>query len=182
MIQPSPPAEEPLGLLAAAVRSGVRRLLESRIDPLGVSTQQFWILVGIAEHPCHSQAELADHLRLDEATACRAIRTLAERGWVRTARDGSDRRCVKLALTAEGGRLARTLLPIARKVRAAVDDALTPEERAAARAALVKVVVALQRLATPAPPLTSRRRRPNAARPPETRIRAASTTLPGKPR
>ncbi len=152
MAKPSPPAEEPLGLLAAAVRRGVRQLLMSRIDPLGLSMQQFWLLVGIAEHPCHSQAELAGRLRVDEATACRVIRTLATRRWVRTARDDNDRRRVQLHLTPEGAQLARTLLPVARQVRTAVESALSPEERAATRAALVKILAAIQQLARADPP------------------------------
>ncbi len=165
MLKRSPPAEEPIGLLAAAVRSGVRQLLMSRIDPLGVSMQQFWVLVGIAEHPCHSQAELAARLRVDEATACRVIRTLAARRWVQATRAASDRRRVQLELTTEGERLVRTLLPVARQVRTAVESALTPQERAATRAALVKILSALERLArAESEPATSPRRR---QRPPE---------------
>ncbi len=161
MVKPSPPAEEPLGLLAAAVRRGVRQLLMSRIDPFGLSMHQFWLLVGIAEHPCHSQAELAARLRVDEATACRCVRTLAARRWVRTARDGNDRRRVQLHLTPEGERLARTLLPVARQVRSAVESALSPEERAATRAALIKILAAIRRLARaePAPARRSHGRR-----------------------
>ena len=59
MVKGSPPDEEPLGLLVGAVRRSVRQLLMSRIGARGLSMQQFWLLVGIAEHPCHSQAELA---------------------------------------------------------------------------------------------------------------------------
>ncbi len=146
MVKGSPPDGEPLGLLVGAVRRSVRHLLMSRIGSLGLSMQQFWLLVGIAEHPCHSQAELAARLRVDEATACRVIRTLAARRWVRTARDARDRRRVQLALTPEGERLAQTLLPVAREVRSAVESALMPEERAAIRAGLVKILAAVERL------------------------------------
>jgi DNA-binding MarR family transcriptional regulator len=123
----------------------------SRIEPLGVSTMQFWLLVGIAEHPCHSQAELAAKLRIDEATASRTIRGLLGKGWVRAVRGAGDRRRVRLELTDGGEQLVRELLPIAREVRTAVDVALTPDERAATRAALVKIVTALKRLTEAAP-------------------------------
>jgi len=146
MVKGSPPDGEPLGLLVGAVRRSVRHLLMSRIGSLGLSMQQFWLLVGIAEHPCHSQAELAARLRVDEATACRVIRTLSARRWVRTARDARDRRRVQLALTPEGERIAQTLLPVAREVRSAVESALMPEERAAIRAGLVKILAAVERL------------------------------------
>jgi len=146
MVKGSPPDGEPLGLLVGAVRRSVRHLLMSRIGARGLSMQQFWLLVGIAEHPCHSQAELAARFRVDEATACRVIRTLSARRWIRTSRDESDRRRVQLALTAQGERLAESLLPVAREVRSAVESALVPEERAAIRAGLVKILAALERL------------------------------------
>ena len=119
----------------------------SRIEPLGLSTQQFWILTGIAERPCRSQGDLAAQLRIDDATACRVTRTLVSGGWVRAVRPAEDRRRVHLELTAEGEALCQRLLPIARTIRAAVDSALTQEERAATRAALLKIVSNLQHLA-----------------------------------
>ncbi len=157
MVKGYPPDEEPLGLLVAAIRRSVRQLLMSRIGARGLSMQQFWLLVGIAEHPCHSQAELAARFRVDEATACRVIRTLCARRWIRTSRDERDRRRVQLALTAEGLRLAQTLLPVAREVRSAVESALAPEERAAIRAGLVKVLGALERLSVVKPAPRARR-------------------------
>jgi len=143
MAKPSAPPEEPIGLLVAAVRSGLRQLLMARIAPLGLSVQQFWLLVGIAEHPCHSQAELAARLRVDEATACRVVRTLASHRWVRASRDGADRRRVRLELTAAGEKLAGALLPVAAEIRSAVESALTGAERAATRAGLVKILSAV---------------------------------------
>ncbi|BDG01256.1 MarR family winged helix-turn-helix transcriptional regulator [Anaeromyxobacter oryzae] len=173
-MKPSPPPAEPIGLLAAAVRQGVRQLVESRIGALDLSSRQFWVLVGIAERCCRSQAELAARLRIDEATACRVTRTLVARGLVEAVRDASDRRRVQLALTREGDRLAARLLPLAREVRAAVDAPLSPAEREATRAALVKIVAALQRLSAsdPAAPPGG-----GAARP-ASRRRRASRAVP----
>lgn len=161
MSSASPPADEPIGLLAAAIRSAVRRFVESRTEPLGLSTQEFWFLVGISEHPAHSQAELAARLRQDEATACRAIRGLASRRLVRTERDPDDRRRVRIALSAEGERLVRALLPIAAQVRSAVDASLAPAERERTRASLLKILAALDRIRedAPLPALVRRPRR-----------------------
>ncbi len=172
MAKPSVPGEEPIGLLVAAVRSGLRQLLLARIAPLGLSVQQFWLLVGIAEHPCHSQAELAARLRVDEATASRVVRTLAGRRWVRASRDEADRRRVRLELTAAGEKLAGSLLPVAGEIRGAVDSALTSAERAATRAALVKILSAVHDRA-PRPDAAIAPPRPRApARP---RARPAAT-------
>jgi DNA-binding MarR family transcriptional regulator len=159
-MQAPPPPEEPIALLIAAVRRGVRELVAVRLAPHGLSSQQFWVLVGIAEHPCHSQAELAARLRIDEAIACRVIRALLGRGLVAALRDAEDRRRVQLGLTAEGKRLARALLPIATEVRAAVDAPLTAAERAITRAALRKIVAGLTLRAADAPAPRARRARP----------------------
>jgi len=140
----SPPGDPPIGLLAAAVRRGVRRLVEQRVTALGLSSMQFWVLAGIAEHPCHSQSQLAAHLRIDEATACRVIRTLAARRWIRTVRGDPDRRCVRLELTPAGAELGRQVLSIAREVREAVDAPLDHAERTATRTALLKVIASLE--------------------------------------
>lgn len=160
----SPPAEEPIGLLIGALRSGISQFLASRIGSLGLSVQQFWVLVGVAERRCHSQAELAAKLRLDEASASRIVRALADRGLVRPERDEVDRRRVHLRLTEEGERLVPALMPFARQVRGTVESALTPQERTATRAGLVKIITAFQRLAEkvplPSPAPGSRRRRP----------------------
>lgn len=145
-MQPSPPREVPIGLLAAAVRRGVRQLIERRVGPLGLSIQQFWLLIGIAERPCGSQCELAAQLRVDETVASRVIRSLVARGLVRAVRDQADRRRVTLGLAPAGDRMVARLLPIAREVRAAVDAPLSPAERAAARAALLKVATHLRSL------------------------------------
>ncbi len=145
-MQPSPPREVPLGLLAAAIRRCVRQLIERRVTPLGLSIQQFWFLVGIAERPCGSQCELATQLRVDETVASRVIRSLVARGLARAVRDEADRRRILLGLTPEGERLVARLLPIAREVRAVVDAPLSADERAAARAALLKILSHLRSL------------------------------------
>lgn len=145
-MQPSPPREVPIGLLAAALRRSVGQLIERRVAPLGVSLQQFWFLVGLAERPCGSQCELATQLRVDETVASRVIRSLTARGLARAVRDEADRRRVHLCLTPEGERLVARLLPIAHEVRAIVDAPLSPAERAAARDALVKIVSHLRSL------------------------------------
>lgn len=145
-MQPSSPRDVPIGLLAAAVRRHVRRLIEQRVAPLGLSIQEFWFVVNIAERPFGSQCELAERVRVDEAIVSRVIRSLTARGLVRAVRDEADRRRVTLALTAQGERLAERLLPIAAEVRAAVDAPLSPAERAASRAALLKIDTHLRSL------------------------------------
>lgn len=156
----------PIGLLAATVSRGIRQLLTAQLEPLGLSTREFWALVAIAEEASPAQAELAARLRTDEATACRAVRSLSEAGWVTAVRDTDDRRRVRLQLAPAGRTLARQqLLPLAGRIRSAIDAALTPEEREATRSALLKVVARLAVLASAAPsPLLAARPAPVRSR------------------
>jgi DNA-binding MarR family transcriptional regulator len=189
----SPPPEIPIGLLASRVAQSVRHLVASHAEPLGISTQQFWTVVAVAENAVPSQADLAARLRVDEATACRAVRALGEAGLVSSARDPDDRRRVRLELAPAGEALARRLLPLAHRIRGAIDASLTPEERATTRLALTKVIARLATLidegpAGPRPPerepAGAAKRRPPAAPPPApARARSRSRkSLNGKER
>jgi DNA-binding MarR family transcriptional regulator len=145
-LKPSPAPEIPIGLLASRVAHSVRQLVAAHAEPLGITTQQFWALVAVAEETVPSQAELASRLRVDEATACRTVRALGDAGLVRSARDPDDRRRVRLELAPPGEALARRLLPVAHRIRGAIDAALTAEERSTTRLALGKVIARLATL------------------------------------
>lgn len=144
-------SEQPIGFLASLIVRAVRQLVAAQIEPLGLSTQQFWTLVSIAEQTTGSQTELAGRLRVDEATACRVVRSLGDAGLLSAVRDPQDRRRVRLELAPRGEALARRLVPVAREIRSAIDSALTPEERASTRAALTKVLSRLAALGEAAP-------------------------------
>lgn len=142
-----PSAREPIGLLAAAVRRAIKAAVAARAEPLGVSSQQFWMLVAILEAPGCTQAQLAARMRADEPSVSRVMRTLVLRGWVRTHRGEDDRRCLHVALTSAGRALARRLQRHAAGIREAVEQPLTAEEAATTRASLQKVAESLGRLA-----------------------------------
>jgi DNA-binding MarR family transcriptional regulator len=143
--------EQPIGLLAALVSRAVRQLLTAQLEPLGLSTQQFWTIVAVAEENTGSQTELATRLRVDEATACRVVRALGDAGLISPVRDPEDRRRVRLELAPRGQALARRLVPVAREIRSVIEGSLSPEERSATRAALTKVLARLNALIEAAP-------------------------------
>jgi DNA-binding MarR family transcriptional regulator len=148
------PCTEPLGLLVAAIRHAVKAQVLIRVEPLGLSPLQFWVLVGVLESPAASQAALARRLRFDEPTVSRVVAALAGRGWVLARRDAADRRRVLLGLTPSGRTLALTLAPIAAEVRRSVEAPLEPAERERVRDALARIADHLQQLAAgPAPAL-----------------------------
>ncbi len=176
--------DQPIGLLVSLVHRAVRQLVTAQIEPLGLSVQQFWTIVAVAEENTGSQTELATRLRVDEATACRVVRSLGEAGLISAVRDPEDRRRVRLELAPRGQALAKSLVPVAREIRTIIDAALTPEERAATRSALTKVLARLHELieAAPQPAHPSgptpgvRSRRPEAPPSPGPRMTARPRT------
>jgi len=136
---------EPIGLLIGAVRSRIRQALASHVHRYRLTTQQFWILVAIYEHPGCSLGELAAHLRMDTPTASRVVFTLMNRKLVQVRGDEVDRRRARLHLGTSGVELGQELHDLATAVRAAVVRGLSVAELAALRAALRKIVANMDR-------------------------------------
>src|SRR6185295_16703020 len=133
--------DEPIGLLAGALRRRIRELVTARVARFRLTAQQFWILVAVSELSAPKLADLAARQRMDMPTASRVMKALSARGLVRD----EDRRRSCYALTARGRRLADQVLPVAAEVRGAVAAALTPAEARAVRRALRKAIDHLDR-------------------------------------
>ncbi len=135
-----------LGLLIAATRRGMKQAVSTLIADEGVSHQQFWTLVAVAEQPQISLGAMAERRHMDQPTASRVVFGLRQRGLVRSSVDPSDRRSIRLALTPAGRALAVRLRPVAARIRNTVDGSLTSAEREAVASGLSKVLAALDRL------------------------------------
>jgi len=137
------PDEEPIGLLAGALRRRIRELVASKVERFHLTAQQFWTLVAVSELSAPRLLDVAARQRMDMPTASRVMKALAERGLVRDVGAREDRRRSCYALTAPGKRLAARLLPVAAEVRNAVAEALTPAEARAVRRGLRKAIAHL---------------------------------------
>lgn len=135
--------QEYLGLLIAAVRSRIKQVVLAQVAEFGLAPQQFWMLIGIQEHPGVSQAALAERVRADAPTVSRTLGALLERGLVRSDPDPGDRRRSCLFLTPPGERLARELKAVAEEVRAAVVTGMSAAEEATLRKGLKRILVNL---------------------------------------
>ncbi len=138
--------QEPIGLLVAVIRRRIKQAVISLVSDKTLSPQQFWTLIGLAQNDGMSLTELARLRQLDQPTASRVVYTLTYRRLVRATVDPKDRRCIRLSLTPNGRAMADRLLPIAEKVRSAVEDGLTPDERAAVVSGLHKILASLNQL------------------------------------
>jgi DNA-binding MarR family transcriptional regulator len=139
-------ANEPLGLLIAAARRRIKQAVTARAARHGVTSLQFWLLVGLVEGGNQSLRELAARSRIEDPTASRGIQTLVANGFVTSKNDENDRRRARLLLTPRGRGLAEKCLDDARAIRALVERDLTPEEGEVARAVLRKVIATMEAL------------------------------------
>jgi len=148
--------DEPIGLLIGAVRRRIRQAVGHHVRRYRLSTQQFWMLVAISEHPGLSLGELAARVRIDLPTASRVVAALMRRKLVQVKGDASDRRRARLHLRAPGEVLARELQGLAAAVRAAVVHGLSTAEQTALRSGLRKIIANMDRLHNGKAPAGSR--------------------------
>jgi DNA-binding MarR family transcriptional regulator len=154
---------EYVGTLIASARRRIKQAVLARVARHGLSAQQFWFLVAVAERSGTSQSELRERLRIDAPTTSRVFATLERLRLVKTRTDAEDRRRICVSLTPEGARLATELLATAREIRNAVTLDMSEREVEHLRRGLLRVIENIDRLGAPetirAP---SRRRRRSA--------------------
>ncbi len=141
-----PAASEPLGVLIAAARRGIKQATGAHLRGSGLSPQQFWVLMAIHEHDRPSLRALCESRRMDAPTASRVVATLAAKRLVRIEGDPADRRRCRLQLTAEGERLARRLTPLLERTRTAWAEGLTRGEQTTLSELLCRVIANAARL------------------------------------
>lgn len=137
--------DEPIGPLIGDARRRIRQAVSSRVRRYHLTTQQFWVLVAIYEHPGFSLGELATHLWMDDPTASRLVFALAKRKLVQVRDDPADRRRSRLHLEASGTALANALRELATAVRAAAVHGLSSSELNALRGSLRKIMANMDR-------------------------------------
>lgn len=102
----------PMGRLLHDVARLRRKLLDSEMQPAGLTRSQWSVLSALAAEPAPiMQSELARRLEIGKVTLGGLIDRLEAKGFVRREADKDDRRVKRLALT-----------PRARKTVAAMDD------------------------------------------------------------
>src|SRR5689334_4931395 len=127
-------------MLIAAARRRMKRVVEDRVRPHGLTPQQFWLLVNIDEADGPSLGEMAQRLRMDAPSASRAVAQLLKIKLVKTQGDRGDRRRLRLRLTPAGKAKIGDLRALAAKLRGATVHGLTRDEEETLRVLLRKIV------------------------------------------
>jgi DNA-binding MarR family transcriptional regulator len=147
---------EPIGVLIAAARRGIKQATGARLRGVRLSPQQFWVLMAVQEKPGLSLRDLCDRRRMDAPTASRVVATLVAKRLLRSAGDRDDRRRCHLDLTADGDALASRLEPLLHETRRAFVSGMSEAEQETLRDLLRRVIANAARA----------ERRPAAVRPP----------------
>jgi DNA-binding MarR family transcriptional regulator len=132
--------------IITAVKSRMRQVAWRRLAPLGLSPQQYQLIMAMAEKDQRCHGDLAKCTWMDKPTASRTLRTLQDRGLVRAEADPTHRRRVLFSLEPEGVALAQTLLGFRQFMREGMEQGLAGQERSQLRALLGSVMDNLDRM------------------------------------
>lgn len=125
-----------LGFLMYETSRLLRRELDRRLKPLGLTQVQWRALAILSRQEGINQATLAERLEVRPITLGRLIDRLEAAGWVERRPDPGDRRACRLYLTSQVQPLLTQIRAEAREVRKAALDNLEPEVRATLMSAL----------------------------------------------
>ncbi|VVO28859.1 MarR family winged helix-turn-helix transcriptional regulator [Pseudomonas fluorescens] len=131
-----------LGLLLGRAALLKDRIIDTHMEPHGVTAAQFKVLIIMAQFGVDTPAELCRHLSLDSGSMTRMLDRLEHKGLLARQRSEGDRRQVQLVLTVEGQRLADMLPDIGANAMNQLAGALDPEELQTLQRILKKILVA----------------------------------------
>jgi DNA-binding MarR family transcriptional regulator len=120
--------EPPLGRRLYLGHRAVHDALDARMAEQGASIWNWILLNKAAEHEGSSQRELADAMHIEPPTLVRHLDKLAADGLVERRRDESDRRIVRVRVTAAGRRRLKELAVIAQRFDTELRSLLTERE------------------------------------------------------
>ncbi len=131
-----------LGLLLGRAALLKDRIIDTHMEPHGVTAAQFKVLIIIAQFDVDTPAELCRNLSLDSGSMTRMLDRLEQKGLLARKRSEQDRRQVQLVLTEDGQRLADMLPHIGVQSMNELAGALEPGELQTLEAILTKILVA----------------------------------------
>ncbi|MGW9332390.1 MarR family winged helix-turn-helix transcriptional regulator [Bosea sp. NPDC055594] len=115
------------------------RLFDEALRPLGLTNQQFSLLMSLNRPEPPPIGPVASLLGMDRTTLTAALKPLERRGLVTISPGDKDRRSRLLAITPEGLALLAEAMPIWQRTHDTVDARLTEIEPAKLRQALIAV-------------------------------------------
>ncbi|MHC8305205.1 MarR family winged helix-turn-helix transcriptional regulator [Pseudomonas sp. PB3P13] len=144
-----------LGLLLGRAALLKDRIIDTHMEPHGITAAQFKVLIIMAQMGVDTPAELCRHLSLDSGSMTRMLDRLEQKGFLDRQRSEADRRQVRLVLTGQGQQLTDRLPEIGADAMNELAGAITAEELKILEHILHKILAAagdsitLQRIGKP---------------------------------
>ena len=131
-----------LGLLLGRAALLKDRIIDTHMEPHGITAAQFKVLIIMAQYGVDTPAELCRHLSLDSGSMTRMLDRLEQKGFLTRQRSEGDRRQVQLTLTEQGQLLADRLPHIGANAMNELAGAVTPDELKTLEYILKKILLA----------------------------------------
>ena len=131
-----------LGLLLGRAAILKDRIIDTHMEPHGITAAQFKVLIIMAQFGVDTPAELCRHLSLDSGSMTRMLDRLEQKDLLSRKRSELDRRQVQLVLTPDGRRLADLLPYIGAQALNQLAGALEPGELETLERILKKILIA----------------------------------------
>jgi MarR family transcriptional regulator, organic hydroperoxide resistance regulator len=129
--------------LAHLVRDAARlltRMLADRLAEHGVPFGHWAFLRVLWVEDGLTQRELAERAGMTEPTTAVALQAMEQQGLVRRAQQGGNRRKAYVYITEAGRALQPVLVPLAEEANAVAIAGAAPEQVAAARALMLRII------------------------------------------
>jgi MarR family transcriptional regulator for hemolysin len=118
-----------LGFLLTDAARLLRKVIDRRLQPLGLTRAQWSVLAILRRRDGLSQSQLADELEIEKTTAGRLVDHLESSGWVQRRPIPGDRRLWGVFLTGQAGPLVSDVEQIVLATRREMLRGLGPEQQ-----------------------------------------------------
>lgn len=120
--------QDNIGYILKTVYASINRMIDQGVAPLGLTAMQWKPMVLISSRDIDTPAELARAVNVDTGAMTRTLDRLEAKGFLTRHRSQTDRRVVKLALTASGRDVVAGILPaVAHTLNTHLRDFSRPE-------------------------------------------------------
>lgn len=117
------------GFLLTDAAHLLRKLIDRRLQPLGLSRAQWSILAILSNHEGLSQSQISDELEIEKSTTGRLIDQVERSGWIERRPIPGDRRLWGIHLTDQARQLIAEVESIVLNTRAEMLRGLSAEQQ-----------------------------------------------------
>lgn len=118
-----------LGFLLTDSARLLRKLIDRRLQPLGLSRAQWSILAILSNHEGLSQSQISDELEIEKSTTGRLIDQVEKSGWIERRPIPGDRRLWGIHLTDQARQLIAEIESIVLNARKEMLCGLSAEQQ-----------------------------------------------------